>query len=577
MGDHETELFARARAWRAQDPDPETRAELDALIAAGDSAELAERMAGSLGFGTAGLRGVVGAGSARMNRAVVIRSARGLADTLLATATDARTLPVVVGYDGRTRSRDFAADAAGVLAASGLRVRFFDSPVPTPLVAYATYQLGGIAGLMITASHNPREYNGFKVYDADGAQLPPPHDERIAASIESVGPAREVPRVAGLLDGASERAEPVPEGLFDRYLSQVDVLRPPVARDAGIRIVYTPLHGVGWRYVEPALRRGGYGDLHVVPEQAEPDGDFPTLAMPNPEDPAALSLATALAQRVDADVILANDPDADRLAVSLPTPAGRWIPLTGNQIGLLLADYLLEHAPAIPAPLVLSTVVSSPMLAAIAGDRRARVEWTLTGFKWLHKAARELQRSGDARLALAYEEALGYSVGSVVRDKDGISAALLLADLVASCQAQGITVRQRLDGLYRTHGLWVSAQAAVERAGIAGADEIEAAVDRLAQRPPKQVGSRRVLGTVDHAADVDDRPAWRPAARLVELSLDGDARVMVRPSGTEPKLKIYVDLRVSVDDAESVRQRESEALPAAAAIAQQILEMVGLA
>lgn len=565
-----------ARGWIAQDPDPETRAELEQLILAGDLAEIRERMLAPLEFGTAGLRGVVGAGLGRMNRAVVIRATRGLAEYLLARGVDARTLPVVVGFDGRLSSRRFAEDTVGVLVAAGIPVRFFPEPVPTPMVAHAARELSASAAIVITASHNPPEYNGYKVYAANAAQIVSPVDREISARIAAVQSATAVPLAAGAMSGAHPSAEPVPEAFFDRYLAEVDALRPRIERDQKLCIVYTPMHGVGWRYVKRTFERSGYPNVHVVAEQAEPDGRFPTVNFPNPEEPGALDRAMSLADEKKADLILANDPDADRLAVCIPSATGRFRQLTGNQVGLLLADFMLEHALAAPRPLVASSIVSSPMLGAVAAAHGARFEQTLTGFKWIWNAALDLEAQEGVRFAFGYEEALGYSVGRIVRDKDGVSAALLLADLAAHEKTLGRGLGDRLERLYRNHGLWVSVQKSITRPGSDGLAEIERAMQGLAGAPPQAVGGTTVTRVTDFRVGAEARPRWLPATPLISLELEGGGRVLVRPSGTEPKLKIYVDLCVPLRDSERLSVREEEALAQAQALANQVAVQVGL-
>ncbi len=572
----EPEPFVRAREWIAADPDPETRAELEALILSGNQAEVAERMAAPLEFGTAGLRGVVGAGLQRMNRAVVIRATRGLADWILARA-DGRTLPVVVGFDGRLSSHQFGDDTIGVLVAAGIPVRFFDTPAPTPLVAYAARQLGASAAVVVTASHNPPEYNGYKVYAPNAAQIIPPIDAEIRARIDAVGPANQVRIVSGVLDSGHALAERVPDEMFQRYLAEVDAVRPAIERDGSLGIVYTPMHGVGGRYVRAAFEHAGYANFHSVPEQSEPDGHFPTVRFPNPEEPGALDLATALAQKVGADLILANDPDADRLAACVPTATGRFVQLTGNQLGVLLADFLLAHALKAPRALVGSSIVSSPMLGSIAAHYGARFEQTLTGFKWIWNAALDLERDEGVRFAFGYEEALGYSVGRVVRDKDGISAALLLADLAAHEKTQGRTLLDRLERLYRQHGLWVSVQKSITRPGSEGLAEIERAMEVISTSAPDSVGERKVSRMVDYRSGADERPRWLPATSLVALELEGGGRILVRPSGTEPKLKIYVDLSAEIGAGDRVGARQESITAEARALAEAIASHVGLA
>ncbi len=575
-------IIEAAQRWMAGDPEPETRAELERLIAAGDLRELRERMNGSLEFGTAGLRAVVGAGPMRMNRAVIIRTSRGLAEYLRSRGADARTLPVVVGYDGRLTSRQYAEDTIGVLLAAGIPVRFFDFPVPTPVVAYAARQLGAQSAVIVTASHNPPEYNGYKVYADNAIQIVSPVDQQVAARIEQVGAANQVPLVQHVFEGNAQgpgtaTAERIPDSLIERYYAELDALRPRTPGDRDLSIVYTPLHGVGFRFVEQALRRAGYLNFRVVRAQAEPDGNFPTVRFPNPEEPGALDLAFEEARAAKADLVLANDPDADRLSVAVPTVTGRWQLLTGNQIGLLLADYVLQHAPKSPTPLVLSSIVSSPMLYAIANEYGAKCDQTLTGFKWVWNAALDLESQGGCRFVFGYEEALGYSVGHLVRDKDGVSAAVLFADIAAECKARNSSVLERLEALYRKHGLWVSLQKSVTLPGSDGVSKIKAAMQRIAEAPPERLGGRQVLGFVDYRRGAEQRPRYLGAASLFELKLDGGSRVLVRPSGTEPKLKIYVDLRVDVAEGKTVHGSEDAANQLAAHIAEEVVQSVGLA
>lgn len=564
-----TALFERARAWAAGDPDPSTRAELEALIVGQDLAELRERMLGDLEFGTAGLRGIVGAGSARMNLAVVMRVTRALADQLLSRAHDARTLPVVVGCDARVDSQRFADAAARVLLAAGIPVKRFADPVPTPLVAYAVRVFAANAGVMITASHNPPEYNGYKLYSQNGVQVISPTDREIAARMLALGPAHGIP----LADLA--RQELIPGEVTTRYLAEIRSEMPHVVADRKLAIVYTPLHGVGAGLVERVFAEAGYADFRTVPEQREPDGRFPTVHFPNPEEPGALDLALALAERENADLLLANDPDVDRLAVAVPTPSGRWLPLTGNQIGLLLADFALSHGDAGEQALVVSSIVSSPMLENIAAAHGAHCERVLTGFKWVWTAALALEADSQ-RYCFGYEEALGYAFGRAVRDKDGISAALAFAELAAEARASGKTVLDRLHALYRKHGLWVSAQHSVVLKGTAGAARIAQAMQRAVEAPPSELAGRAVSGVRDLQRAEPGAPIWRGSALLALLTLGDRGRVFVRPSGTEPKLKMYIDWRepLSVEEAVSVAEERGRA--AALDIARALTSALGL-
>jgi phosphomannomutase len=531
-----TDLTQRAQEWVDGDPDPLTRAELSRVIAGGDADELAERMAGTLAFGTAGIRGVVEAGSNRMNRAMVIRTTAGLASYLLARTEPSERL-VAIGRDARPSSPSFMEDTIGVLTAAGFDVRYFAEPTPTPLVAYAGLTLGACASIVITASHNPPKDNGYKVYAANGAQIVSPADIEIAEEIATIGPANSIPRSDDLL--ADPRAAAIDSEMFEAYLRDVAVWLPSVSGNRDIRIVYTAMHGVGGRFVTAALRRFGFKNVQPVARQYAPDGTFPTVSFPNPEEPGALDLAHELAAATDADLVIANDPDTDRLAISVPEPGGMWRPLTGNQIGSLLAEFLLETN---SEGTVINSVVSSPLLGVIAQRHGTTWAQTLTGFKWVCNAAFDLEAEGKGEMIMGYEEALGYSVGTIVRDKDGISAAVAFSMIAADSAARGATVLDRLGDLYRTYGVWVSTQVSIRREGAAGIEEIAAAMDALRNDPPGELGEYAVVGVRDFDVNAESRPRYLGATNLIELDLGESGRVLARPSGTEPKLKVYVDL-----------------------------------
>jgi phosphomannomutase len=529
-------LTQRAQEWIDGDPDRLTRAELSQLIASGDTDELAERMAGTLAFGTAGIRGVVEAGSNRMNRAMVIRTTAGLVQYLLARTSPEERL-VAIGRDARPSSLSFMEDTIGVLTAAGFDVRYFTGPTPTPLVAYAGLTLGACASIVITASHNPPKDNGYKVYAANGAQIVSPTDIEIADEIAEIGPAVSVPRSEDPLN--DPRAAAIDGEMFESYLRDVAAWLPDIVGSRDTRIVYTAMHGVGGKFVTAALRRFGFKNVQPVARQYEPDGTFPTVSFPNPEEPGALDLAHELAAAVDADLVVANDPDTDRLAISVPDPGGTWRPLTGNQIGCLLAEFLLKSRSDGP---VINSVVSSPLLGVIANQHDTSWAQTLTGFKWVCNAAFDLEDEDKGEMILGYEEALGYSVGTIVRDKDGISAAVAFAMLAAEAAGDGETVLDRLGDLYRTYGVWVSTQVSIRREGAAGTDEIAAAMDALRKGAPTELAGYPVVGTRDFSVDADSRPPYLGATNLIELDLGESGRVLARPSGTEPKLKVYVDL-----------------------------------
>lgn len=569
------EAVAAARAWIAADPDPETRRELQGYLDEPRNDQLLEVMSGALQFGTAGLRAIVGAGPLRMNRAVVRRTTAGVARYLERHYSLEGLPAIVVGADARLSSADFLKDTVGVLAAHGLPVRYFAAPVATPMAAYVARRLGATACIVITASHNPAEYNGYKLYGSNAVQIVPPMDAEIAEEIARSGPANREPLLEDALRGSQPNACPVPAALLEDYYRDVAALSPAGSPARGLCIAYTPLHGVGAAPIERVLATAGFSNVHVVPEQREPDGHFPTARFPNPEEPGALDRVTELARRVNADLILANDPDVDRLAASLPDGKGGWAPLSGNQLGLILADFALESAPRSPRALVAQSIVSSPMLRVIAAAYGAHCEQTLTGFKWIWTAALELMAQGGLSYVFGFEEALGYSIGQLVRDKDGISAALVLAELAAAEKARGGSLRERLARLYQRHGLWVSVQRSVTREGLEGAREIQQAMDRVANRPPRQLQGAQVTAVCDYRSGGERRARWLQNTSLVELALGDRGRVLVRPSGTEPKLKIYVDLRRTLPTGSDVWQADAELQQEAKLLAEALVQELG--
>ncbi|MDN4173642.1 phospho-sugar mutase [Nocardioides sp. SOB77] len=519
-------LLDAARAWIADDPDPRTREELQAVVArveSGDdaaTADLADRFAGTLEFGTAGLRGAIGAGPNRMNRAVVTRAAAGLAAYLRDSGA---TGPVVIGYDARHDSDVYARDTAEVMTGAGYAAHVLPRPLPTPLLAFAIRELGCSAGVMVTASHNPPQDNGYKVYLGDGSQIVPPADAEIAARIAAVGPLADVPRGAG--------GKVLDEGIVDRYLDTVAGLAADGPRD--LDLVYTPLHGVGGTSVLQVLESAGFSQPRVVEQQEQPDPDFPTVAFPNPEEPGAMDLAMALAAQHGADLVVANDPDADRCAAAVPGPHG-WRMLRGDEVGALLAHALLSAG---KQGTYATSIVSSSLLGTMAAAAGQPYAETLTGFKWIGRVE---------GLAFGYEEALGYCVDPEhVRDKDGVSALLLLCELAARAKAEGRGLVDILDDIALEHGLHATDQLSVRVTDLA---EIGAAMERLRATPPAELGGL----PVERVDDLSAGSADLPPTEGLRYSLAGGARVVVRPSGTEPKLKCYLEVVVPVDPEDGV-------------------------
>jgi phosphomannomutase len=567
-------LDAAVRTWLAEDPDPDTRTELTALLEADDVAELTDAFSGRLEFGTAGLRGKLGPGPNRMNRAVVRRAAAGLGRYLLDTDPDAKTRGVVIGFDARRKSDAFADDTAAVLAGAGIATYLLPRPLPTPVLAFAIRHLDCAAGVMVTASHNPPADNGYKVYLGDGAQIVPPADAEISAAIEAVGPLSAVPL------GDPALATRLDDDVLTAYVDAVVALAySPQSRD--LRVAYTPLHGVGRDVLLAVFDRAGFPPPQVVAEQGDPDPTFHTVAFPNPEEPGALDLVLADAARLGADLVIANDPDADRLSVAIPDPAAPvgWRPLRGDEIGALLADYLLSRTRGHDRLLV-TTIVSSTLLSRMAAAAGVQYAETLTGFKWLVRAA--LDRPGS-RFLFGYEEALGFSVRDVVRDKDGISAALLFAELAAISKRQGVPLTQRLDDLARRYGLHATDQWSIWLQGADGSDRIRAVMAALrAGSPPAAVAGRTVTTVDDLTTGVrrsgrQESKLDLPPSDVITLHMDS-ARVVVRPSGTEPKLKMYFEVVVPVRDrAGGVAVAREQAQRELAALRAEMALLTGLA
>ena len=540
-------ISTAAQDWISHDPDPQTAAELAAL----SDDELDERFAQPLTFGTAGLRGPLRGGPNGMNLAVVLRTtwavARVLKDRRLGGSH------VIVGRDARHGSEEFALAAAEVLAAQGFPVVLMFAAVPTPVVAFAVRHSGAAAAIQITASHNPPSDNGYKVYFEGGFPIVPPADQEIERAVAEAPYADEIPR---------QRVEPTGVDLVQRYIDRAAHVRHT---HGSVRVAFTPLHGVGGEFALDALVRAGFSDVHVVESQFAPDPDFPTVSFPNPEEPGAADALLQLAADVDAEIAIALDPDADRCAIGVPTPAG-WRMLSGDETGWLLGDYILsqfEPGPVSEATLVASSVVSSRMLATIAKEHGAQHVETLTGFKWLSRA--DDGRPG-CTLVYAYEEAIGHCVDpGAVRDKDGISAGVLACDLVAALRDQGHTMLDALDELARRHG--VHTTTAVSRR-VADADDAEAAMARLRATPPDRLAGFEVKVT-----DLLLERGQRRTDALVFFGGDDDdwVRMVVRPSGTEPKLKSYIEVRcANVGDLEATRAKAREVQDELVSVAHQL-------
>ncbi|EPO0035598.1 phospho-sugar mutase [Vibrio cholerae] len=547
--------------WLARDPDPKTRQELQQLIDTQQDAQIAERFQSRLEFGTAGLRGKVGCGPNRMNRLVIQETAAGLGQYLIAQLPDAKKRGVVIGYDGRPDSQQFAHDTASVLTSLGIKTYLTYQVAATPIVAFGVRHFNAAAAVVVTASHNPPEYNGFKVYWENGAQIIPPHDAGIAACIDQAAQ-QAIPYLA--LEQAEQQG--LLHWLRDEYYQTyrktigASPLLQHHTKPQALSLAYTAMHGVGANMAETLLADVGFTHVSSVKEQREPDGTFPTVNFPNPEEAGAMDMVMALAKKVGAQLACANDPDADRFAVAARKADGEYQMLTGDQVGSLFGHYLLSQTDA-RRQLVGNTIVSSSLLSKIAAAHGARYYQTLTGFKWLTNVAMQ-EQTKQHQFLFAYEEALGYTIGSTVWDKDGLSALVAFAQLAAELNAQGKTVWDQLEALYRQHGLHVNAQRS-----IALAPNSPPVGDKLRATPPTDIAGRKVLIVEDFKlarrtfADGKTEAITLPTSDVLIYHLDGGARVIVRPSGTEPKLKCYYEVVAQFaagEDFASAQERADE-------------------
>lgn len=552
-------MMEQVTRWLEKDPDPRTREELQHLIDEQNIAELEDRFSRRLEFGTAGLRGKVGCGPNRMNRLVIQETATGLGHYLIEQIKDAAQRGVVIGYDGRPDSCQFAHDTASVLTSLGIKVHLTHKVAATPIVAFGVKHFNAAAAVVVTASHNPPEYNGFKVYWENGAQIIPPHDSGIAAEIEKAA-TKPVPLMS--LDDAEKHGLLVwlKDDYYQTYRSTMNT-NPLLANHTApesIGVAYTAMHGVGAEMAETLLQDAGFTKVYSVKEQREPDGSFPTVNFPNPEEDGAMDMVIALAKANNADIACANDPDADRFAVAARKPDGEYQMLTGDQVGSLFGYYLLNKTDA-SKQLVGNTIVSSTLLSKIARSMGAEYYQTLTGFKWLTNIAMQKQ-TAEKQFLFAYEEALGYTVGNKVWDKDGLSALVAFAQLTAELKSQGKTVWDQLEAIYRQHGMYVNAQHST------ALDPKDPPVgDKLRAAQPTMIAGRSVEVLEDLKAltrtyaDGKTESIDLPASDVLIYHLSGGARVIVRPSGTEPKLKCYYEVVEPFDPAESFAEAYEKA------------------
>lgn len=555
-------LVEAAKRWNDAEPHQPTRALGKLIVDGGDFDQINEHFGRRLDFGTAGLRGEMGPGPNRMNHSTVRRAAYAFAKHVISWEKDALNTGIVIGFDARHGSREFAIETARVCGALNLPCFLYDDHQPTPIVAHAIKHLGAAGGVIVTASHNPPKDNGYKVYWGNGAQIIGPHDRDISRNIDEVASVLDIPtkQLEDLMKMGLVKTVPVE--VRDAYFSEIMAERVS-ADGATINIVYTAMHGVGYQTMQEALLKAGYDQFFPVETQVEPDPDFPTVAFPNPEEDGAMDLALGKAKSIDADVILANDPDADRLCVGIRSSTEHYRLLSGNEVGILIGDQLLRKKCQGFQDLVATTIVSSQLLGKLANHYGADYRETLTGFKWLANAAIE-KEAGGGRFLFGFEEALGYSVGPVVRDKDGVSVALVLCDLVAELKASGATLLDRLLEIYRVHGVHASAQHSIKLPGASGRAEIAQMMMTLRNQPIETVGDLSVVKRIDY----QEQTVWEqgsnrdyensmPTSNVLAFYLEDGTRILARPSGTEPKIKFYFESVVSISAQESLAQGES--------------------
>ncbi len=553
------EEYAR---WLASDAlTAEERGELEAIR--GDDREIRERFYAPLSFGTAGLRGVMGAGVRRMNARVVRQATRALGSLILAQGGEAAAAGAVVCHDCRSHSREYAEDAARILAAMGVHVRLFEALRPTPELSFAIRYYGAAAGINITASHNPKEYNGYKVYWSDGAQLPPEHASQVAAAMEKIDVLAPLP-MAALTD---RNIELIGAEADEAFLAAVlrQCVRPEAVAKAGLKVVYTPFNGAGAVLVPAALGRLGLEQLFCVQEQMAPNGDFPTCANPNPEFEVGFERALVLAKQADADLIIGTDPDSDRLGLMVKTAPGEYRLLTGNQAGVLFLDYLFlakgETGTLPPRPLALKSIVSSEMARAVAEHYGAEMEDTFTGFKFLAERMKYYE-NGEKDVIFAFEEAIGYAFGTAVRDKDAVTAAVMAAEMASYHALRGKTLLDRLEELYALLGRYEEETISLVMPGVDGLEKMGKLMADLRARPPKELGGKAVLRARDYLSGSSVAASGRTetlpmqGADLLYYDLEGGSAFLVRPSGTEPKVKCYLLVR-GADEAECGALRQA--------------------
>ena len=518
---------------------------------AGNEKEIVERFYKDLDFGTGGLRGVRGLGTNRINRYVIRKVTQGLANYMLKSDADAKKKGIVIAYDSRIQSDEFAINTALVMAANGIKAYLFESLRATPELSFAVRELGALAGIVITASHNPSEYNGYKVYWDDGAQVVAPHDELIINEVNAITDLSQIKFIEESAAKANGTLEMIGAALDDKFIAAIKkrAVNPEVIAKVAdsFKIVYTPLNGTGNRPVKRILSEMGFKNVYVVPEQEMPDGNFTTVGYPNPEEPKVFKLGIELAEKVGADTVMATDPDADRVGIAIKKADGSWIYPNGNQVGILLSEYILTNMKKVPSNgVIISTIVSTPMLDAVAKANGVELMRVLTGFKFIGEKIKEFEKTGSHEYIFGFEESYGYLSGTHARDKDAIVATMLIAEMAAYFNSIGSSIDMELEKIYEKYGYYREGIVAVTMAGKEGLENIDKLMADLRSNPPMEIAGKKVKQFKDFKLKTELNCATKvttaltlPSSNVLQFILEDDTCITARPSGTEPKIKFY--------------------------------------
>ncbi|NDC77028.1 MAG: phospho-sugar mutase [Chitinophagia bacterium] len=553
----------RVQAWQSDSFDAQTRAEI-ARLAQEDPAALEDAFYRNLEFGTGGLRGIMGVGTNRINRYTVGMATQGYANYLRKCYPDSQ-VSVAIAHDSRNNSRSFAEITASVMAANGIRVYLFEELRPTPELSFAIRHLGCQGGVVCTASHNPREYNGYKAYWIDGGQLVPPHDKNVIREVEAIASVDDV-KWAGGEDRITLIGRNVDEAYLD-MVSSLSVHPDVIERQKDLCIVYTPIHGTGIKLVPEVLNRFGFRNVHIVDRQAQPDGDFPTVVYPNPEESEAMSLGLEMARTLDADILLGTDPDADRVGIGVKDDKGEWVLLNGNQTAVLAFNYLIEARKAKgiagPTDMVVKTIVTTDMIDRIASANGVKCYNVLTGFKWIAELIRE--KEGVEQYVIGGEESYGLMIGDRLRDKDAVSAVALLCEMAAYERDRGRSLYQKMQELYLAHGLFREHLVSITKKGMDGQQQIAAMMERFRADPPRSLNGVRVVRLLDYEKRESRdlltggiEPITLPKSNVLQFVLEDGGKVSARPSGTEPKIKFYFSVRKEVHSLDALPAAQAE-------------------